>query len=56
MCNDYDIEDFGDGYYCPYLGSWCNEDTGSLSCIECEHYIIFNKYYDELSKGSDENA
>lgn len=52
MCDDYDIEDFDGGFYCPYLGYWCY----SLSCIECEHYIIFNKYYDELSKGSDENA
>lgn len=65
MCNDYDIEDFGGGYYCPYLGGWCYEDTGSLSCIECKHYITFNKYYDtdsiysvyeKIDKESDENA
>ena len=36
------------GYYCPYLGGWCYEETGSEVCDSCEHYITFCKYYDSL--------
>ena len=35
------------GYYCPYLGGWCYEDTCSEICNTCIHYTMFCEYYDK---------